>query len=511
MKTAPQPPVGKPNPILPLVEKIETFLRQAHAGGLPAHEVEQVVWQEILLIGHRLLQQFFDLHGSADAGETWTMPDGREVRRLKEPHAKIYQSVFGTFHLNRTVYAAREGQRIEFAPLDARLALPAGEYSYLLQDWAQTLAVEVSFAQAGEILRRMLGCTVPVDSLERMNRRMAEDVAVFRESLPPPPPDEEGAILVTTADNKGVPMRRPADEIPVGARRKKGEKANKKRMATLACVYTVDPKPRSAGDVIEALFRERSPARSGEEEKAPEVKARSKRVMACLEPVGCEGEGASPQAEGFNWAGAEAASRWRDGMSVVCVMDGQVSLWNLAREKLGELKPVEILDLLHVVSRVWEAAYLFHAEGSPEAVRFVRQRLERLLEGKAGYVIGGMRQMGTRQGLSGAKLKKLGTITNYLENNIERMRYDKYLADGYPIASGVIEGACRHVVKDRMERSGMRWSMEGAQSMLDLRTTYINGQWEEYQEYHIEQETARRYPQRAQMPLPESNIEMMVA
>ncbi len=362
MKTAPQPPVGKSNPILPLVEKIETFLRQAHAGGLPAHEVEQVVWQEILLIGHSLLQQFFDLHGSADAGETWTMPDGREVRRLKEPHAKIYQSVFGTFHLNRTVYAAREGQRIEFAPLDARLALPAGEYSYLLQDWAQTLAVEVSFAQAALILHRMLGRTVPVDSLERMNRRMAEDVAVFRESPPPPPPDEEGAILVMTADNKGVPMRRPADELPVGARRKKGEKANKKRMATLACVYTVEPKPRSAGDVIEALFRDRSTAPSGkEEEKAPQPKACNKRVMACLEPVGCEG--ASPQAEGFDWAGAEAASRWRDDMPVVCVMDGQVSLWNLAREKLGELKPVEILDLLHVVSRLWEAAYLFHAEG----------------------------------------------------------------------------------------------------------------------------------------------------
>ncbi len=508
MKTAPRPPVGKPNPILPLVERIETFLRQAHAGGLPAHEVEQAVWQEMLLIGQRLMQQFFDLHGPADAGETWTLPDGREVRRLKEFHGRIYQSVFGTFHLKRAVYAAREGQRIEFAPLDARLALPAGEHSYLLQDWAQTLAVEVSFAQAGEILRRMLGCAVPVDSLERMNRRMAEDVAVFRESLPPPPPDEEGAILVATADNKGVPMRRPADETPVGARRKKGEKANKKRMATLACVYTVDPKPRSASDVVEGLFRESSPAaRSGQEKE--EAKARNKRVMACLEPVGCEDGDASPQAEGLDWAGAEAASRWRSGMPVVCVMDGQVSLWNLAREKLGELKPVEILDLLHVVSRVWEAAYVFHAEGSPEAAGFVRKRLVRLLEGKAGRVIGGMRQMGARQGLGAAKLKKLRTVCNYLENNVARMRYDEYLAAGYPIASGVIEGACRHVVKDRMERSGMRWTAEGAQAMLDLRTTYINGQWEEYQEYRIEQETARRYPQRAHMPLPESDIEMI--
>ncbi len=509
MNTAPHPPAGKLNPILDLVAQLDAFVRQAHADSLPAHDAEQVIWQQMLVIGRHFLQQFFDLHGAADAGPMWTMPDGREVPRLKEPHARIYRSVFGTFHLKRTVYAVREGQRIEFALLDARLALPASEFSYLLQNWAQTLAVETSFAQAGAILHRMLGSTASVDSLERMNRRMAEDVGVFRESLEPPPADEEGAILVITADNKGVPMRRPADETPVGARRKKGEKANKKRMATLACVYTVEPKPRSAGDVIEALFRERSPARPEEQEKAPEAKACNKRIMACLQPVGCGDEPASPQAESFDWAGAEAASRWCDAMPVLCLMDGQISLWNLAKEKLGELKPIEILDLLHVVSRIWEAACLFCKEGGPEVVPFVRRRLEQLLEGKIGYVIGGLRQMGTRQGFGGAKLKKLNTICNYLENNIKRMRYDEYLAAGYPIASGVIEGACRHVVKDRMERSGMRWTEEGAQSMLDMRTTYINGQWEEYQDYRIEQETARRYPQRAQMELPDLSMGMV--
>ena len=130
---------------------------------------------------------------------------------------------------------------------------------------------------------------------------------------------------------------------------------------------------------------------------------------------------------------------------------------------------MEILDLLHVTPRLWEAAHLFHREGSEDASAFVRQRLLGILKGKAGYVIGGMRQMGTKQGLRGRKAKKLRVLCNYLENNRDRMQYDEYLVSGYPIASGIIEGACRHVVKDRMERAGMRWCVAGAQAMLDAK------------------------------------------
>ena len=117
-----------------------------------------------------------------------------------------------------------------------------------------------------------------------------------------------------------------------------------------------------------------------------------------------------------------------------------------------------------------------------------------MLCGEAGYVIGGLRQMGTKRGLRGHRLAKLTTICNYLRKNMARMRYDEYLAAGYPIASGVIEGACRYVVKDRMERAGMRWTVEGAQAMLALRTTHINGQWKEFQKYRIQQERQRLYP-----------------
>jgi hypothetical protein len=325
-----------------------------------------------------------------------------------------------------------------------------------------------------------------------MNQKMAQTVGEFRASRPAPAKKDEGMIVVVTADAKGVPMRRPADQLPAGARRKKGEKANKKQMATVGCVYTVDPKERTAEEVVAALFRERRPQDAWAE---PKPVAQQKRVWSSLSDR--EGD---PPIDGeevvFRWMFEEVEARREPWQPLVCVMDGQPSLWESRRTCLPAEETIEILDLLHVTPRLWEAAYLFHPEGSAQAAAFVRARLLEILRGRAGYVIGGLRQKGTKQGLRGAKLRKLRTICDYFQKNLTRMRYDEYLAEGYPIASGVIEGACRYVVKDRMERAGMRWTVLGAQAMLDLRTTFINGQWGEFQRYRIEQESQRLYPHR---------------
>jgi hypothetical protein len=405
----------------------------------------------------KLLDAASDLFGyarrSAEEGKAI-----HEVKRLEEPHQRCYQSIFGGFQLRRAVYGTREGQKIEFVPLD----------------------VEHAFARTAEVLRMILGLDLSVDSLEQMNRMMAESVEGFRESRPAPAAKDEGEILLVTADNKGVPMRRPADQL-----------ANKKQMAAVGCVYTVDPKVRTPEDVVAALFRERSsPGRSED----PEPVAQQKRIWSSLS---CQRDGQFCQGEEavFGWMAREVRSRHRRGQKIACVMDGQPSLWAVRKTYLPGDKVVEILDLLHVTPRLWEAAYLFHREGSEEAASFVRNRLLRMLRGEAGYVIGGLRQMGTKHRLRGHRLAKLHTVCNYLRKNLARMRYDEYLAAGYPIASGVIEGACRYVVKDRMERAGMRWTVEGAQAMLALRTTYINGQWKDLQKYRIKQERQRLYPQ----------------
>ena len=141
-------------------------------------------------------------------------------------------------------------------------------------------------------------------------------------------------------------------------------------------------------------------------------------------------------------------------------------------------------------------ARLFHPADSPEALALVRDRVLRVLRGQVDAVVRGLRQMGTRHRLKGSKAKELKTICAYLEKNRARMRYDEYLKKGYPIASGAIEGACRHYVKDRMERTGMSWVKPGAQAMLELRSTALNGDWDDFMTFRIDQETARLHPHR---------------
>ena len=153
-----------------------------------------------------------------------------------------------------------------------------------------------------------------------------------------------------------------------------------------------------------------------------------------------------------------------------------------------------ILELYHVLERLWSAAYCFHPESSDQAQRFVAERLRRLLEGEVGYVIGGLKQMGTKHKLSRSKQDQLLKVIVYLKNNRSYMRYDQYLSQGYPIGSGVVEGACRHVVKDRMEGTGMRWCMPGAQAMLNLRAVYLNGDWDAFQCYRMNTTTRKLYP-----------------
>ena len=170
--------------------------------GQPVHELEGGIWRQLLRLGHDLLGSFFARSGQGNMGETITDPEGRELRRLDQPHAREYVSIFGTFELNRTVYGSREGQKIEFVPLDNRLQLPASVYSYLLQDWSQGFCVESAFGQVSQTLKRMLEVPVSVDGLERMNVAMAQRVDDYREDRPRPAAETEGDIIVAFANTQ---------------------------------------------------------------------------------------------------------------------------------------------------------------------------------------------------------------------------------------------------------------------------------------------------------------------
>jgi hypothetical protein len=201
----------------------------------------------------------------------------------------------------------------------------------------------------------------------------------------------------------------------------------------------------------------------------------------------------------FSWFAEQIRARNGDlSKPMVAVCDGERALWSQVAElmKTMGVTIVCILDLFHVMERLWLAAYCFHSEGSAQAKAFVAERLERLLQGEVGYVIGGLKQMGTKHKLSAAKQRQLDRVITYLENNRSHMRHDEYLSQGYPIGSGVIEGACRHVVKDRMEGTGMRWRIRGAQAVLSLRAVHINGDWQAFQNYRIRTQIRQLYPHR---------------
>lgn len=473
-----------------LLVSLVAFVHQAAADGSPAHVVERQLFSQILAVGREAFSLFLRLQGSGDLGQHICV-NGSTLQRLEHLHDRPYRSVFGDFSLTRTVYGSREGQKIDFVPLDNRLQLPDSDYSYLLQQWDQTLGCESAFAKVAATLKDMLGVEQPVDSLERGNRHLAEAVESFREERPLPLPQDEGEIFVVTDDAKGVVMRRDKDET-TRAFRKRGDKANKKRMAIVGAIYSIDRYVRTAEEVTAALFRD--PRRPGEESQTrPEPVG--KHVWARLSQA-ADGALGEPITAVFSWQKQELDKRNPEGTKeVVCVMDGEPCLWDAKEEHQGE-KVVEILDILHVTPKLWQAAHLFCKEGSDEARQFVRSRVLRVLRGQVKGVLKGLRRLGTMRGLAAKKKKDLQKICRYMSNNGSRMRYDEYMKKGYPIASGVIEGACRHYIKDRMERAGMRWSRVGAQAMLDVRSEYLNGDWEAFHQHRIEAETQRLYPHR---------------
>jgi hypothetical protein len=470
------------------LDEMVSLVRKAAKDGRPIDQVERSLWDSLLRLGHSLLSSYVEGVGSGDIGDT-LVHEGRELRRLESPHDRRYVSVFGELTISRRVYGTRETQKHEVVPTDALLELPDSEFSYVLQDWDQSFCVEDSYAESRRKVEKILGIGQSVRSLEQLSVSMAESVSAFQESAPKPPASEEGSILVLTADGKGVPMRREAGQDPpaIRGRRKKGEKANKKRMACVGGVYTIDPFVRTPEDVVDEVLRDaRKPDRPPPCHK--QLRAELTRVI--------DGVEVNAKERIFGWFGEQVKLRNPRGRKkVVCVMDGERALW----KKLQASVPgaVCILDLFHVLERLWQAAHCFHRESSDEAKEFVTHRLLRLLRGEVGYVIGGLKQMATKRPLRGSRRQQLSAVIGYLERNRRFMHYDEYLAAGYPIGSGVAEGACRHLVKDRMERTGMRWRLPGAQAMLNLRSVYLNGDWDAFQKHRIEEQRRSLYPYRA--------------
>ncbi len=473
-------------------QKIEETIRQATIQGKRIDVVEENLWDQMLSLGRLMMTSFVTGQGTGDLGPTLEY-EGRILRRLDRLHGKPYMSVFGALPaIERTVYGTRETQKHQVIPLDARLGLPESDYSYLLQQWSQSFCVKGSHKDAQRDLEQILRLRPSVRVLEDMNVSMSKDVKGFRSSQPTPSHDQEGDILVVTGDCKGVRIRgdRPPNEEAGNHARKRGPRPGTKREACVGSVYSIDRFVRSAEDVVDDVIRKQR----ARDRPVPQNKVL--RAELTHEVNGAEINGKDVI---FEWFGEQIEARQTSrSQELVCVMDGAPTLWKKLQALMKTLGVtiVCILDIFHVMDYLWDAARCVHGSDDKAAEAFVTDRLRRILEGDVGRVIGGLRQMLTKGKFSSSKRKTLNTVIGYLHRKKKFMRYDEYLAKGYPIGSGVVEGACGHVVKDRMEGSGMRWSVPGAQSMLDLRCVYLNGDWKDFHDYRIKDRVRNMYPYR---------------
>jgi len=412
-------------------------------------------------------------------------PVGGVQHSEKRRHDRTLHTILGEITVERTAYVAAGKASIH--PLDEQLQLPERSFSYPLQERLVHHAVQGPFAEAVANVKLTTGVAVSKRSAEQIVQEAAVDFQAFYQQHQVTDPKQSGPIVVTGIDGKGVPMIKPEQTLRK-ARRGKGDKKHKKRMATVATVRTQQVRVRTPEEVVESLFRTTPKEKKARIRKKPALPSEHKRVWANLlqskDEVIAE---VVQEVQRVDPAGIKTH---------VALCDGERALQQRILPALQAVAPAVllILDLLHVVEKLWQAAHCFYREGSEEATAWARKQTLRVLQGEVSQVIKGMRQSATKRSVTGNKRQTLEKIAKYLRRNRRYMKYDEYLRQGLPIASGCVEGACKNLIKDRLERSGMRWSLLGAEAMIQMRSVYLSGDLDDYWDFHLEQDHYRLYP-----------------
>ncbi len=438
-----------------------------------AHEIEDQLWRELLTLGQQLMQLFFTTHEKQEVHQ-----EVYEVEGIAYPYIgqrdRQYVSLFGEVPVWRACYW-RKGLEGQF-PLDDQLSLPQRSFSDLVQERVSELTVSMTYEEAITVFSKWLGWDLSKRSSEQLNADQADYVAAFYETRPVPDTPTSDTILVVSADGKGIPMTRK-DSPPPEARRGRGEKKTAKKDATVTALYTIAPYKRRSADIIRALV----PGSAAESPALPpRPKPTNKQVFGTL----------NGQKVAFEQLTRQVERRRSDQINQhVALTDGNRGLKNRVQQDLPEF--TLIVDIIHVTEYLWEAANTLLGETHPLREVWMQDALRCLLEDELNRLLNHLNYQ--LPGLSKRKQAVLKKVMNYLRNNREYMHYQDYLAQGYPIGTGVIEGACRHLVKDRFERAGMRWSKLGAQVMLNLRAVYLNGHWDDFQRFRRRRAHQQRY------------------
>jgi len=346
-----------------------------------------------------------------------------------------------------------------------------------------------SFDEAVKSIRRNTGGQIAKRQMAEISEKMVQDFDEFYEQRTLHPTAAASSILVMSTDGKGIVMHQKdlraatkkaasKSQHKLQTRLSSGEKKNRKRMSTVATVYSVEPHPRTAESIMKL---EQS------EEVSPSPKAQDKRIWASVEKDPKE-----VTDDMFQEALRRDPQKKRQWAMLIDGDPGQIRRIRQYAEK-HHMVVTMILDFIHVLEYLWKAAYCFYEPSTQEAEKWVQKRALEILKGNASRVAAGMRRSATWKQLKKKKRKAVDTCAQYLLKNRALLRYHDYLERGLPIATGVIEGACRHLVKDRMDLTGARWRLKSAESVLKLRALYSSGDLEEYWGFHKDKERQRNH------------------
>jgi len=458
-----------------------------------AYEVELTLFRRLLALGAQLLRLFFVQRAAVRPSDP-TAPDGTRLS-YQGMRPTRYFSVFGKVRFRRHYFHAPGHQGV--CPVDAELSLPRRCYSHLLRDWAEYCVSDESYDETNRVLKRILGLSISKQALETAVQEDTGDVEALYEQKAAPPPEREGPLLVIQADGKGVPMVRSEPADPP-TRRAKGQKRTQKKEAVVTAIYTIEPYRRTPQQVADALMRNLD---RGEESE------RSSPLPRRPSPVGKE---VRATMQGKDMALDRLARRvaHREGEHIqqrAALTDGAEALQTRMLSRFPDFELV--LDIIHVTEYLWDAANALWGETHPHRTAWVKDQLLHILSGQTTTVIQTLEELVQDPSTSPTQREELNTAIGYYRRNLPYMGYDQYLDRGWPISSGVVEGTCGHLVKDRMEESGMRWTESGAQAILDLRAVRVNDDWEAYQHAHRQCQHQRLYSPHANAPsVPETVV-----
>ena len=473
-------------------------------GGIPLHKTEDSVLEQLLKIGRKALQQYVDSL-EEELEKTPIETQAGEKLPYKQTTEREYLSIFGPITIKRAYYW-KPGCESGVYPLDQKLQLPEGKFSYELQNTFLRLLVTGPYREALDTVARIFKIKLWPQAVQDVLEKGSSYVDSFYKGIKTYEA-KEGPIIAVTMDCKGIPMvpSERSQKKQEKVRREKGDKRKGlRRDAVVTAHFTFHPEARTTEEMLKALMKGYS-AEEKKEYRSLKRKLKTEGKPAFREPINKQVHAAM---DGKENAFARLADQillrnQEENKKIIVLIDGAASLESRFQEEVKKRKwkkriEAYILDIFHVLEYLWEAGTALHGEKTVSRQEWVGSKLKDMLEGKVGYVIGSMKQILKKEAkpLKASQVKSVEKVITYFENHKHMMKYDEYLQKGYPIGTGIVEGACGSLVKDRTDRSGMKWTHEGAQAILNLRAIHQNGDWDKYFAYYIDMESQRLYRQK---------------